>query len=47
MPKIDSKTNTNDNYDILKQKVKMDLNDDEDGENIKDITNMMKKMINE
>ena len=47
LPKIDSKTNTNDNYNILKQKVKMDLNDDEDGENIKDITNMMKKMINE
>ena len=47
LPKIDSKTNTNDNYNILKKKVKMDLNDDEDGENIKDITNMMKKMINE
>ena len=47
LPKIDNKLNTNENYNILKQKVKMDLNDDEEGENIKDITNMMKKMINE
>ena len=47
LPKIDTKLNTNENYNILKQKVKMDLNDDEEGENIKDITNMMKKMINE
>ena len=47
LPKIDNKLNTNENYNILKQKVKMDLNNDEEGENIKDITNMMKKMINE
>ena len=47
LPKIDTKLNTNENYNILKQKVKMDLNNDEEGENIKDITNMMKKMINE
>jgi len=47
LPKIDNKPNTNENYNILKQKVKMDLNNDEEGENIKDITNMMKKMINE
>ena len=47
LPKIDNKLNTNENYNILKQKIKMDLNNDEEGENIKDITNMMKKMINE
>ena len=46
LPKIESKINSNDYYNILKQKLKMEL-DDEDGENIKDITNMMKKMINE
>ena len=46
LPKIDSKISTNDNFNFFKQKVKIDL-DDEDGENIKDITNMMKKMLND
>ena len=46
LPKIDSKVSTNDNFNFFKQKVKIEL-DDEDGENIKDITNMMKKMLNE
>jgi len=46
LPKIDNKVSTNDNFNIFKQKVKIEL-DDEDGENIKDITNMMKKMLNE
>ena len=46
LPKIDNKISTNDNFNFFKQKVKIDL-DDEDGENIKDITNMMKKMLND
>ena len=46
LPKIDNKISTNDNFNFFKQKVKIDL-DDEDDENIKDITNMMKKMLND
>ena len=53
LPKIDikninkkSENNINDNFNILKQKLNQEM-DDKDEENIKEITNMMKNMIND
>ena len=39
--------NINDDYNLLRQKLKNEIADGGDDENIKDISNMMNKMIND